>query len=70
MKFIRALYYFNLVRIFGEIPLVTEEVTNPQSYFGQTRSSMNEVYEQITFDLQDAIHLLPARNESNKMRGS
>ncbi|EID73694.1 RagB/SusD family nutrient uptake outer membrane protein [Imtechella halotolerans] len=68
MKFIRALYYFNLVRIFGEIPLVTEEVTNPQSYFGQTRSSMNEVYEQITFDLQDAIHLLPARNESNKMR--
>lgn len=29
MKFIRALYYFNLVRIFGEIPLVTEEVTNP-----------------------------------------
>lgn len=68
MKFIRALYYFNLVRIFGDIPLVTEEVENPQDYFKQTRTPKNEVYQQIKDDLTDAITKLPQRNNANKMR--
>jgi len=68
MKFIRALYYFNLVRIFGDVPLITKEIINPQDSFGQERTPVNEVYTQITEDLAEAIDLLPIRNESNKMR--
>ena len=68
MKFIRALQYFNLVRIFGDVPLIVEEITNPQDLFGQVRTSKNEVYEQIELDLEEAISLLPESNESNKGR--
>ncbi|UBM58623.1 RagB/SusD family nutrient uptake outer membrane protein [Marinilongibacter aquaticus] len=68
MKFVRALLYFNLVRAFGDVPLVVEEVANPQDSFGQSRSPQSEVYAQIRQDLTDAIALLPARNEANKMR--
>src|SRR5690606_38884122 len=68
MKFIRALLYFNLVRVFGDVPLVTEEVTNPQDAFGQMRTPKEEVYDQIKTDLNEAITMLPARTESNKNR--
>ncbi len=68
MKFIRALYYFNLVRVFGDVPLITKEIINPQDSFGQERTPVNEVYTQITEDLAEAIELLPIRSESNKMR--
>lgn len=68
MKFIRALYYFNLVRIFGDVPLVITEISNPLLSFGQTRTAKTEVYKQIEADLNDAISLLPVRNSSNKMR--
>jgi hypothetical protein len=68
MKFIRALYYFNLVRIFGDVPLVTTEISNPLLSFGQTRTAKAEVYKQIEADLNDAINLLPTRNAGNKMR--
>lgn len=68
MKFIRALYYFNLVRIYGDVPLVLEEVQNPQEYFGQARTPKAEVYDAIKQDLADAVPILPVRNESNKGR--
>ncbi|MGY0406974.1 MAG: RagB/SusD family nutrient uptake outer membrane protein [Polaribacter sp.] len=68
MKFIRALYYFNLVRIFGDVPLIVEEVENPQDYFTQPRTPINEVYKQIENDLTDAIQKLPQRNNQNKAR--
>ncbi|WP_339813156.1 RagB/SusD family nutrient uptake outer membrane protein, partial [Zunongwangia profunda] len=68
MLFIRALLYFNLVRVYGDVPLVIDEVNNPQDFFGQARTSKNEVYEQIILDLNTAIDLLPVRNEANKMR--
>lgn len=68
MKFIRALYYFNLVRIFGDVPLVIDEVINPQDYFGQERTPKAEVYVQIITDLNEAIEVLPHRTEANKVR--
>ncbi|QTE22556.1 RagB/SusD family nutrient uptake outer membrane protein [Polaribacter cellanae] len=68
MKFIRALYYFNLVRIFGDVPLIINEVENPQDFFDQKRASTTEVYAQIKTDLEDAISKLPTRNASNKGR--
>lgn len=68
MKFIRALLYFNLVRAFGDVPLVIDEVNNPQDYFGQVRTPVNEVYAKIKTDLTEAINVLPNRSEENKMR--
>lgn len=66
MKFLRALTYFNLVRIFGDVPLVTEETTDVNAYFGQGRTPAGQVYEQIVSDLTEAVRLLP---ENPKQRG-
>ncbi len=59
MKFIRALLYFNLVRLYGDVPLVVEETTDPNTYFGQGRTSSAVVYDQIEKDLSEAISELP-----------
>lgn len=60
MKFLRALMYFNLVRVFGDVPLVTKETTNVNDYFGQGRTPVSEVYAFIEKELKEAIPLLPA----------
>jgi hypothetical protein len=59
MKFIRALLYFNLVRLFGDVPLAIEETTDPNKYFGQGRTPASQVYDQIKQDLTEAIDVLP-----------
>lgn len=61
MKFIRALVYFNLVRVYGDVPLVTKETTDPNAYFGQGRTPKDSVYTQVISDLQDAIAGLPLK---------
>jgi len=60
MHFIRALIYFNLVRTFGDVPLVTKETTNPNEFFGQGRTPKEQVYTQIIDDLNNAVQELPA----------
>ena len=60
MKFIRALLYFNLVRLYGDVPLVTQETTDPNTYFGQGRTAKALVYSQVVADLTEAIQGLPA----------
>ena len=60
MKFIRALLYFNLVRLYGDVPLVTQETTDPNTYFGQGRTPVAQVYTQIIKDLTEAAPVLPA----------
>jgi hypothetical protein len=60
VKFIRALLYFNLVRLYGDVPLVLEETTNPSSFFGKGRSASKDIYSQIEKDLNDAIQNLDA----------
>ena len=59
MMFIRALLYFNLVRLYGDVPLVTDETTDPNLLFGQGRQPVSKIYDQIKADLTDAIPLLP-----------
>ena len=59
MKFIRALLYFNLVRLYGDVPLVISETENPNDFFGRGRSAKDDVYAQIELDLTEAISLLP-----------
>jgi len=59
--FLRALMYFNLVRIFGDVQLVVQETANPNDFFGQARTPKDEVYKQIIKDLTDAFAVLPEK---------
>jgi hypothetical protein len=60
-KFLRAYYYFFLVRAYGGVPLITRPLA-PGEY-QQQRASAQEVYSLIKQDLQDAIAALPERNQ-------
>ncbi len=55
--FLRAHYYFDLVRQFGGVPLVTREITG-QEAVAIKRSTVAEVYAQIITDLETAIEHL------------
>jgi hypothetical protein len=59
-EFLRALYYFYLVRGFGDVPLVLTPATSATAAASLTRTPMAEVYTQIIKDLTDAITKLPA----------
>ncbi len=58
-KFIRGLLYFDFVRAWGGVPLVT--TVNPPLHLG--RASKDEVYALIIADLQFAADHLPMRTE-------
>ncbi|MBD1433715.1 RagB/SusD family nutrient uptake outer membrane protein [Sphingobacterium sp. DN00404] len=58
MRFLRGVYYFYMVRMWGGMPLVTKAVSAQESY-GILRSTETEVYEQIKTDLQFAMENLP-----------
>jgi tetratricopeptide (TPR) repeat protein len=58
-KALRALAYFNIVRLYGGVPLVTEPVTDIDASYKTARSTVDEVYTQIITDLMDAEALLP-----------
>lgn len=60
-SFFRALAFFNLVRMFGGVPLNLISLENGATYLNpQGRASAQEVYQQIIKDLQVAIDNLPA----------
>jgi len=56
--FLRAYYYFDLVREFGNIPLITHPLTADEIYT-QVQTSPDSVYIQIETDLKAAIAILP-----------
>jgi len=57
-KFLRAYFYFNLVNIFGEVPLKTQPPLNSE-LINIGKSDVSDIYAQIEADLQDAILVLP-----------
>jgi hypothetical protein len=57
--FLRALSYFNLVRLFGDVPLLDHEVTSLTSV-EIPRTPAADVYTLIIGDLQTAMATLPA----------
>jgi starch-binding outer membrane protein, SusD/RagB family len=57
-RFLRAWYYFHLVNIFGEIPLKTEPAFASQDLHVPV-SPVDDIYQQIIRDLQDASQALP-----------
>ncbi len=57
-KVIRAYAYFNLVRLFGSVPKIDRTMT-AQELGNHTASTVNEIYDFIYEDLDDAIEVLP-----------
>lgn len=53
--FLRAFFYLDMIQIFGEVPLKLS--TEPENL---PKSSAEEVYAQIGYDLEQAITLFPA----------
>jgi len=53
-KFIRAYHYFNLVRLWGGIFLVTEPITSEEARYKQ-RSNVEDVYQLIIDDLKEIV---------------
>ena len=79
MKFLRALLYFNLSRIYayepkvvvaqtskGGVPLLLEGIDDPSQISYPTRASIDDVYKQIYKDLTDAIAKAPSTGGPNK----
>lgn len=58
VRFLRALHYFNAVRIWGAVPLIIE-VLAPSESLTIGRSSVSEVYQSIQDDLEFAALNLP-----------
>ncbi|MEO6230544.1 MAG: RagB/SusD family nutrient uptake outer membrane protein [Ferruginibacter sp.] len=71
MKFLRALYYFNLVQLFGDVPLVTGPIVGEEAY-AMKRAPKAEVYNLIVSDLKTAAADLtepgsePAKGRASK----
>ncbi len=60
-KFLRALAYFDLVRIFGDVPMITTNLTVEESY-KVGREKTNKVYDEVIIkDLLDADGKLPPK---------
>jgi len=66
-KFIRGYDYFNLVQLFGEVPLIVDTAA-----INKSRASINDIYIQIVKDLTEAKAGLPLfdNNRSNPSRGA
>lgn len=54
-KFLRAYAYFNLVRLYGDVPLVTEVISPEDTETAYTRIATATVYDQIEADLEVAV---------------
>ncbi len=64
-KFWRAWHYFHLVQLFGDVPVVTKVITDPQEGRTYGRIPALEVYNnQIIPDLKEAVAKLPVKAEA------
>lgn len=54
MKFIRALAHFDLLKVFGGVPVVTSPTTTIEEIQNLPRATEEEVYAVVISDLQDA----------------
>jgi hypothetical protein len=58
-RFLRALHYFDLVRLWGGVPLILAPTTLADQSLNVSRASVGEVYQQILADLDAAEPDLP-----------
>ena len=60
-SFVRAYYYFRLVRLYGGVPIVTEPIYSSGNW-KQPRATVDDVYGQIVADLKTAEAKLPLKS--------
>lgn len=61
-KFLRAYFYWNLVRCFGGVPKIDKVLENQADIEGASqRATEAEIYQCIISDLQSAITSLPMK---------
>ena len=65
-KFIRAWTYFNMVRIYGGVPLYYEEPSNLSMVYDVGRATVEEIYNFIISDLIDAQNIDNERNAQQR----
>ena len=58
-RFLRAYNYFMLVRLYGDLPLITEDTPDPVNNPVTVRTPVADVYTLIVSDFEDAIATLP-----------
>jgi hypothetical protein len=58
VKFLRAYYYYLLAEQFGDVPLVTDEITSAVTHFDRTPEK--DVYKFIVNELEACVDKLPA----------
>ncbi|MCL7986559.1 RagB/SusD family nutrient uptake outer membrane protein [Sphingobacterium sp. lm-10] len=65
-SFLRAFYYFDLVKYFGDVPMVLQPLENfNEAYEVAVRMPKSDVYAQVKADLAIALENLPAAKYSN-----
>lgn len=62
-KFVRAYYYFGLVKYYGGVPVLTEPPTDPNALLKQPRNKETEVWDLIKSDLDAAAADLPETSD-------
>lgn len=67
-EFVRALHFFYLVNLYGDVPLVTS--TDYKANTGMARTAKNLVYQQIIADLTDAESKLSANYLDGSLRNT
>ena len=60
-RFLRAYYYFLLVEQYGDIPLVTDEITTTITHFDRIEES--EIYEFMISELEEIADVLPSETD-------
>lgn len=63
-KFARSSVYFNLVRLFGDIPYITEAVSDPEALKEISKTSAADIYAGIIEDLEYGKQYLPMTQAS------
>lgn len=68
-RFVRAFIYFNLVRMFGDVPYIGEAISDPASVRDISKTPKEQVYENIIADLKFAtenLAMVPADNSRSR----
>ena len=58
-KFLRGYVYYVMARVWGDVPLVLEDIKDYMKVFEYGRTPVDQVYKQIVEDLKDAESKLP-----------
>lgn len=68
-RLVRAFMYFNLVRMFGDVPYIGEAISDPTSVGDISKTPKNQIYENIIADLEFAkqnLTMVPADNSRSR----